>query len=229
VNLLNSITLGTPPFFVISTAHLPYDTYTLTLTSVLDRASWTDTDILTYTFIKRAPSSCVAEGTLITLADGSQKPVEDLTMDDMLLVWNHHTGDFDVAPMVFIDSEPVANYEIIHLYFSDGTDIKVIYEHAFWNATLNEYVFIRDGESTQYIGDWFNKQTTDEYGNMIWQNVQLVDVQIYTEQTTAWSPVTFSHLNFYVNGMLSMPGATEGLINIFEIDATSLQYEQIAF
>jgi hypothetical protein len=29
--------------------------------------------------------------------------------------------------------------------------------------------------------------------------------------------------------MLSMPGATEGLINIFEIDATSLQYEQIAF
>ena len=90
-------------------------------------------------------------------------------------------------------------------------------------------MFIRDGESTQYIGDWFNKQTTDEYGNMIWQNVQLVDVQIYTEQTTAWSPVTFSHLNFYVNGMLSMPGATEGLINIFEIDATSLQYEQIAF
>ena len=63
----------------------------------------------------RAQLLC-AEGTLITLADGSQKPVEDLTMDDMLLVWNHHTGDFDVAPMVFIDSEPVANYEIIHLY-----------------------------------------------------------------------------------------------------------------
>jgi hypothetical protein len=31
---------------------------------------------------------CVADGTLITLADGSQKPVEELTGDELLLVWN---------------------------------------------------------------------------------------------------------------------------------------------
>jgi predicted RNA methylase len=29
--------------------------------------------------------------------------------------------------------------------------------------------------------------------------------------------------------MLSMPGATEGLINIFEVDADTLQYDQTAF
>ena len=113
VNLLYPITLE-PSIFVISTAHLPYDTYTLTLTSVLDRASWTDTDILTYTFIKRAPSSCVAEG-IITFADGSQKPVEDLTMDDMLLVWNHHT---ETLTLHLWCSSTVSQYhEIIHLYF----------------------------------------------------------------------------------------------------------------
>ena len=175
------------------------------------------------------PLLCVAEGTLITLADGSQKPVESLTMDDMLLVWNHHTGNFDVATMVFNDSDPYDQYKIIHLYFSDGTEVKVVDEHAFWNATLNKYVFIRENESTQYIGDWFNKQTTDANGNMIWENVQLIDVQIYMEYTTTWSPVTFAHLNFYVNGMLSMPGATEGLINIFEVDSNTLQYNQVAF
>ena len=36
--------------------------------------------------------SCVAEGTLITLADGSQVPVENLTGGEMLLVWNLYTG-----------------------------------------------------------------------------------------------------------------------------------------
>ena len=172
---------------------------------------------------------CIAPGTLITLADGSQKAVELLTGDELLLVWNHHTGAFDFAPIIFVDSDELAPFEIYHLYFSDGTEVKVIYEHAFWNVMLNRYVFIRDGESTQYIGDWFNKQTVDGYGNMIWTSVQLVDIQIYTELTTAWSPVTFGHLNFYVNGMLSMPGATEGLINIFDVDAVTMQYDQAAF
>ncbi|MFA5449554.1 MAG: hypothetical protein WC292_03855 [Clostridia bacterium] len=192
---------------------------------MLTRASWTDTDTLTYTIEKREPS-CIAEGTLITLADGSQVAVEDLTGNEQLLVWNHYTGQFDTAPILFIDSDPLAEYEITHLYFSDGSDVKVIYEHGFWNTTLNRYVYVRSGESSQCIGDWFNKQTTDEYGNMVWENVQLVDVQIYTEYTTAWSPVTYEHLNLYVNGMLSVPGATTGLVNIFDVDAATMQYDQ---
>lgn len=223
----NSITLGTPPFFVISTAHLPYGTYTLTLTSVLNRASWTDTDTVTYTFEKLEPA-CISEGSLITLANGSQVAVEDLTGDEQLLVWNMLTGEFDSAPILFIDSEPLAEYEITHLYFSDGTDVKVIYEHGFWDFDLSEYVFLRN-DAAKYIGHWFNKQADDGNGNMIWTAVQLVDVDVYTEYTTAWSPVTFGHLCYYVNGMLSMPGATEGLINIFEVDTATMQYNAGSF
>ena len=174
-------------------------------------------------------SVCVAEGTLITLADGSQKAVENLTGDELLLVWNHFTGKFDVAPMIFIESNPLIEYEIIHLYFSDGTDIKVIYEHAFWNHTLNRYVYFSNGEGNEYIGHWFNKQTTDESGDTIWEKVQLTDVLIYNEITTAWSPVTYEHLNFYVNGMLSMPADTKGLVNIFAMDGETMQYDQEAF
>jgi hypothetical protein len=170
----------------------------------------------------------VAEGTLITLADGSQVAVEELTGDEQLLVWNMATGTFGSAPILFIDSDPYTEYEITHLYFSDGTEVKVIDEHAFWDIDLNEYVFLRN-DAAQYIGDWFNKQTDAGNGNMIWTAVQLVDVQIYDEYTTAWSPVTFGHLCFYVNGMLSMPGATEGLINIFEVDAATMQYDQASF
>lgn len=170
---------------------------------------------------------CITEGTLITLADGTQKAVEQLKGDEMLLVWNLQTGTFDAAPILFIDSDPADTYEVINLYFSDGTEVKVIYEHAFWDFDLNQYVFLRN-DAAQYIGHWFNKQTIDENGQLTWTKVQLTDVVVKDEYTTSWSPVTFSHLCYYVNGMLSMPGATEGLINIFEVDAETMSYNQEA-
>ena len=170
-------------------------------------------------FAKWNESACVAEGTLITLADGSQVAVEDLTGDEYLLVWNMLTGEYDSAPIFFIDRDPYQAYEVITLTFSDNTQVKVIYEHAFFDITIGEYVFLRN-DAAQYIGHYFNKQN----GN-IWTTVQLTNVAISNESTTAWSPVTYGHLCYYVNGMLSMPGATEGLINIFDVDATLMKYD----
>ena len=162
---------------------------------------------------------CVAAGTLITLADGRQVPVESLTGNEMLLVWNLLTGKFDVAPMVFIDSDPAAVYKVINLYFSDGTQVKVISEHAFWDLNLNRYVYLRE-DAAQYIGHWFNKQ-----GANGWTEVQLIDVVVQEEYTTAWSPVTYGHLCYFVNGMLSIPGGIDGLFNIFEVDPETMMYD----
>ncbi len=179
-------------------------------------------------YAKWSKKACVAEGTLITLADGTHVAVEDLTGEEELLVWNLLTGQFDSAPIIFVDSDPYTSYEITHLYFSDGTEVKVIDEHAFWDVNLNEYVFLRN-DAAQYIGHWFNKQITLPGGGMTWTTVQLVDVDVYEEHTTAWSPVTYGHLCFYVNDMLSMPGATEGLINIFEVDPVTMSYDAEAY
>ncbi len=172
--------------------------------------------------------SCVASGSLITLADGTQKAVEELTGEEELLVWNMFTGEFDSAPILFIDSDPERYYEVVNLYFSDGTTTKVISEHAFWDIDLNKYVFLRN-DAAQYIGHWFNKQAVDDNGNMINTEVQLTNVVVQHEYTTAWSPVTYGYLCYYVNGMLSMPGATTGLINIFEIDAETMTINQEAY
>ncbi len=116
--------------------------------------------------------------------------------------------------------------------FYNGVQIICIEEYAFEDCTfdnlnLNQYVFLRN-DAAQYIGHWFNKQITDENGQLTWTKVQLTDVVVKDEYTTSWSPVTFSHLCYYVNGMLSMPGATEGLINIFEVDAETMSYNQEA-
>ncbi|MDE7100978.1 MAG: InlB B-repeat-containing protein, partial [Anaeroplasmataceae bacterium] len=167
---------------------------------------------------------CVASGTQITLANGTQVPVESLTGNEQLLVWNMITGKFEAAPILFICKEECSWNRVINLTFADGTTVKVISEHGFWDITLNRYVYL-DETASKYIGHWFNKQGTDENGNMIWTQVQLVDVCIIDEYTSAYSPVTYGYLCYYVNGMLSMPGGIEGLFNIFDVNPETMTYD----
>ena len=173
-----------------------------------------------YRQLEEQPETCVAEGTLITLADGSQKAVEDLTGEEQLLVWNMYTGTYDAAPVIFIDSDPAAVYEVIRLTFSDGSTVEVISEHGFFDVGLNEYVYL-DADAAEYIGHSFLKQGTDGM-----TEVTLVGVEIASEERAAYSPVTYGHLCYFVNGMLSMPGGIEGLFNIFEVDAETLAYDE---
>ncbi len=171
--------------------------------------------------------SCIAEGSLITLADGSQKPVEALTGDEMLLVWNLQTGRFDVAPILFIDKDSLQKFTVISLCFSNGQTADVISEHGFWDLNLNKYVYL-DKNADQYIGHWFFSQKTDENGNLISDCAQLTKVMVHTEFKTTYSPVTYGHLCYFVNGMLSMPGGIDGLFNIFDVDPTTMRYDSVS-
>lgn len=164
-------------------------------------------------------TECITPDTLITLADGSKVRVDSLKGDEELLVWNLETGKLDKAPIMFVDSDPEAEYEVIKLHFSDGTEVKVISEHGFWDYNLNKYVYL-DRNAADYIGHTFAKQDADGL-----EKVVLTDVVIETEVTTAWSPVTVGHLCYFTNDMLSMPGGVGGLFNIFEVDAETMTYD----
>ena len=171
------------------------------------------------TFDSTNGKECITPDTLITLADGSQVRVDSLKGNEELLVWNIETGALDTAQILFVDSEHRKEYEIVHLYFSDGTDVKVIGEHGFWDYDLNKYVYL-DANADEYIGHSFAKQNGEKL-----EKVELVDVVIETEVTEAWSPVTAGHLCYFVNGMLSMPGGVGGLFNIFEVDPETMMYD----
>lgn len=168
----------------------------------------------TYT-ISTTSANCITADTLITLADGTKKMVKDLLPTDLLLVFNHITGKFEAAPIILNDTEPEGNYRIINLKFNDGTVVKVVFEHGFFDLTLNEYVYIRENNAVDFIGHKFFQA---EYDGMayIGKEVILVDVYITEEITTVYSPVTVQHLNYFTEGMLSMPGGIPGLFNIFE-------------
>lgn len=177
----------------------------------------------TLTKLEEGSSSCITPDTLITLADGTQKRVDSLTGDEQLLVWNLETGKYDTAPIVFVDSEEEAEYEIIHLYFSDGSDVKVISEHGFFDVNLGKYVYIDANNYADYIGHKFVKE--GKIARNTWKTAKLEKVVLEKEVTTAWSPVTFEHLCYYTNGMLSMPGGIDGLFNIFEVNTRTMRYD----
>ncbi len=169
--------------------------------------------------------SCIVAGSLITLSDGRQVPVETLTGEEMLLVWNLHTGTFDEAPILFLDFDSFAKYTVVRLTFSDGTELGVVSEHGLWDCNLNEYVYL-DKDAAQYLGHTFLRVSSDGNGNRISTQVTLVDVEVCNEFTAVYSPVTEGHLCYYVNGMLSMPGGIEGLFNIFEVDGDRMAYDE---
>ena len=121
---------------------------------------------------------------------------------------------------MFVDSDPETEYEVVKLIFADGTEVKTIYEHGFWDYDLNEYVYVRADNYSDYVGHYFAKQNGNEL-----EKVQLADVVIETEFTMAYSPVTKGHLCYFVNGMLSMPGGVAGLFNIFEVDSETMTYD----
>lgn len=52
--------------------------------------------------------SCLIEGTQIALANGKTKNIEDVSYDDLLLVWNYETGSYTYEYPIWIEKGNVA-------------------------------------------------------------------------------------------------------------------------
>lgn len=157
-------------------------------------------------------NTCVTSDTLITLADGSQKRIDEVTYDERLLVW-----DFDKGEYAFVNSSIIENHgydwnEVIALTFDDGTKVKVVNAHGFFDADLNKWIDINATNASNYVGHNFTRIDGSSY-----KTVKLVSANVTNEYVEAWSILTKEHYNCIVEGMFSItPPATEQLA-FFEI------------
>lgn len=161
------------------------------------------------------------------MADGSEKKVQEITPDDFLLVFNHETGKFESAKVMFVDSDGWRTWRVLNLRFSDGTVTRIIYEHGFFDLTLNTYVYIDEFNAQDYIGHYFATTKVVD-GNYVTGQTQLVDWFVTDEYTGCYSPTTVYHLNLIVDGKLSMPGGIKGMFNFFDYDPETLAYDKQA-
>ena len=177
------------------------------------------------TTIELTASKCVAEGSKITLADGSTKNIEDLNYDDMLIGWDFVTGKYVSVPASILWNHGKYLTNVINLKFSDGTIIRVVEEHGFFDIGENSYVFINENNYESYLHHTFVK-TTYVNGTFINESFELIDAYITEETIGVYSLQTAYTINFVVDGALSItPMATDALISYFEM-GDNLMYDQ---
>lgn len=166
--------------------------------------------------------ACIVKGSKITLYDGTQKNIEDINADDILLVFNHITGQFDGAPASYVihkhNIETV--YRVINLKFSNGKEVGIVGEHGFYDVDLNKYIYINENNIEEFIGHSF--AYTDDIENMI--TTTLIGYEVVEQLTSIYSPITYSYLNCFVDGILTITNFSDGFINMFEF-ADDMKYD----
>ena len=173
--------------------------------------------------LKFKDDACLAPGTLITMADGSTKAVENIKAGDELLVWDMVRGAFDHSPVLFVEHDEEAEKEVIRLDFSDDTEIEFIFEHGFFDINANRYIYLHNLEEAKAcIGHYFLKY---DHNTKKHTKVKVIKASAERRVTTTHSPCTIRHLCVYANGLLTMPGATAPFTNTFKISRKTHSYD----
>jgi len=178
-----------------------------------------------YRFYDESESStCFTPDTLITLADGTQKRVDELKPTDTIIAWDFFTGTYVEKKISLLVNHGEALYKVTNLKFSDGTELKLIGDHGVFDYDLNKYVYFTPENYTEYIGHTFVKQNL----NGGYDLVQLVDGSVTEEYTSAWSVSSAETSNAFASGMLTV-APPEDFYNWIEMSG-KLQYnvEQFA-
>lgn len=141
---------------------------------------------------------CLIEGTLITLADGTKKPIQDITYDDELLVWNFYEGKFDTAKPCWIKIPQVApEYNLCK--FSNGAEVGFVGEggntgyHRIYNDEAK--CFTHTGVSETPIG------TTTFAEDMSMPT--LIEQEVVKKEVKFYNVITDKHFNLFANGILT--------------------------
>ena len=138
------------------------------------------------------PHICLAEGTLITLADGSTKTIENIEMSDSLRVWDFDKGMFTTSNPLWIKvEETTSQYNL--LSFSDGSTLKTINQHRIFNKEKGMFTHPMTDDTP--IGT----TTVNSFG----EEVTLVDKRVVQEEVNYYNVVTDYHMNLYANGILT--------------------------
>ena len=169
-------------------------------------------------------SICVTPDTLVTMADGTQKEIQYTSVGDMVIAWNFHTGKYEIVPLALSQIDGEGEMDVLHLYFDNGTELKVLGEHGIFDADLNNFIFIDKDDVEQYIGHSFIAKDDDSFAT-----TKLIGYSITKESTKAYTVLSATHHNVILEGLFTVSPAHVGdnFFNPFEID-DNMMYDEKA-
>lgn len=137
-------------------------------------------------------AQCYIKDTNISLSNGMIKPVQDVTYDDVLLVWNFDEGKFDTAKPLWIKKEEITN--------------------NYYKVTLD------NGNTIGLVGSNGRCHRLFDYDNMIFESAtalvgkdvhtlngvhKVISVENIKENVSYYNIITDFHMNCFANGMLT--------------------------
>ena len=144
----------------------------------------TNTNFYTYNLF----IPCIVENTYITLFDRSQKYIQDITYDDLLLVWDFDNSKFTYSKPLWIKKTQESN-EYYSAIFNDGKELNFINKHRIYNNNK--------GKFTNLFKEDISTITQDNIC------IDLLKVNTIKKTVKYYNIITNYHMNFYANGILT--------------------------
>ena len=147
-----------------------------------------------------ASDTCLTGDTLITLADGTTKRIDAITLADRVLAYNPETMALEADEIIRCDSDKIKTHNEYDVWtFDDGTIIKTVHRHRFYNVERNAMVYMDEWN----VGDHAIKIDDTKVALVNHENVQ-EEVRHYTIFT--------KNQNYFANGLLSGNRHTKPII-----------------
>lgn len=132
---------------------------------------------------------CIVENTYITLFDRSQKYIQDITYDDLLLVWDFDNSKFTYSKPLWIKKAQESD-EYYSAIFNDGKELNFINKHRIYNNNKGKFTNLFKKEDI----------TTITQDNIC---IDLLKVNTIKKTVKYYNIITDYHMNFYANGILT--------------------------
>lgn len=164
---------------------------------------------------KKPEPSCFAKGTMLMLGDGSSIAVENLGINDVILAFDHSTGQY-VESRILYTYYDYGYVSSIELYFSNNAFIELLnVGHGLFDITLKEYVLINANNVHKYVGHEF-LYTNSVEGNFAATSITLESYRVSNKLVERYDIVTESTLNHIANGLLACSDTLVGICNMFK-------------
>lgn len=146
---------------------------------------------VTYSFRGISEMNCLTGDTIITMSDGSEKRIDTLNVGDKILSYNPETGILEEDAITYSDSADNKQHDNFDVWtFDDGTIIKTVHRHRFYNAERGAMV---------YMDEWkIGERGRRKDGAL----VKLISHENIIETINHYTIFTHNQ-NYFANGFLS--------------------------
>lgn len=169
-----------------------------------------------------ASRPCLLPGSLITMADGSSKPIEELGLRDMIKSFSFVTGQYEEQMIIYYKEIKDQLTDVITVHFDDGSEFKIAQFQSLFDMNELEYFEI----NTENYKDVIGKQVMG-YDNGKVKTKTIINTTYEQYQTSVYEIITSYNYNFVADNTLTVDPLI-GDVNLFEInDNLTYDFEQM--